>query len=228
MARWVRIVPVPVGVAWYPEGAEVRVGRREANKAKKRADLLSAGLELFQTQGFDRASIEQIAAEAGVARGTFYLYFEDKTALFEAVVDQFFEPLMQVFDSVREALAAAETPEACMAAYQVMAAQLAMVGLTHRDEVLLVFREMRGQSLPGLRRRERDLIDRITDLTQFAMDRKLLKQGDARLASLVILGGIERLYFEVLAGELDLGAPHDLAARATVVLSRVLGLDVGG
>lgn len=227
MTGRVRIAPVGLRVAWYPGGAEVRVGRREANKAKKRAALLEAGLQLFQTQGFDRASIEQIAAEAGVARGTFYLYFEDKTALFHAVVDRFFDPLMQVFDSVQLALEQAETPEACLAAYQVMAAQLAITGLTHRDEVLLVFREMRGQSLPGLRRRERDLIDRITDLTQFAMDRGLLRQGDARLASLVILGGIERLYFEVLAGELDLGAPQDLASRATVVLSRVLGLEVG-
>jgi AcrR family transcriptional regulator len=202
------------------------VGRREANKAKKRAALLEAGLALFQTQGFDRTSIEQLAAEAGVARGTFYLYFDDKEALFEAVVDRFFEPLLEVFAQVEHALGLAETPEACMAAYQVMAAQLALTGLTHREVVLLVFREMRGQSLPGLRRRERDLIDRITELTQFAMDRRLLRPGDARLSSLVILGGIERLYFEVLAGELDLGAPQDLAMRATVVLSRVLGLDL--
>lgn len=204
------------------------MGRREENKAKKRAALLAAGLELFASQGFDVTSIEQVAAAAGVARGTFYLYFDSKELLFEAVADRFFDPLMAVFDGVEAQLAAADSAVATMAAYQAMALQLAAVGLQHRDVVLLVFREMRGQSLTGLRQREVDLIERVTGLTRLAMDRGLVRPGDARLASLVILGGIERLYFEVLVGELDLGEPHLLAGRAAVVLSRVLGLDLEG
>jgi len=203
------------------------VGRREANKAKKRSALLQAGLSRMLAQGFHATSVEQIAGDAGVARGTFYLYFDGKDALFDAVLDAFFVPLMAVFDDVEAALAEAASPEACLVIYQSMALRLAAVGLAHRDTVLLLFREMRGQNVPGVRRRELRLIDRVTALTQLAMERRLVRAGDARLASLIILGGIERLYFEVLAGELDLGEPHTLAGEATTMLSRVLGLDLG-
>jgi len=202
------------------------LGRREENKARKRAALLQTGLAMFLDQGVASASVEQIAAGAGMARGTFYLYFDGKDALFEAVIGQFFDPLMAMFDDVEAQLDAAKTPEACLQVYQIMAARIVMLGMTWRDVVLLVFQEMRGQSVPGLRTRERALIERITSLTQLAMDRGLVRKGDARLASLVILGAIERLYYEVLVGDLTLKEPGELATEATVVLSRILGLDL--
>jgi AcrR family transcriptional regulator len=204
------------------------VGRREDNKAQKRGALIEAGLRLFGAHGFERASIEQIAADAGTARGTFYLYFESKEALFEAIVDGFFEPLMAIFDEVGRSLDRAASPAEALVVYQVMAVRLAALGLGHRERVLLVFREMRGQGLPGLRARERALIDRITALTLQARELGLVRVEDPRLASLVILGGIERLYFEALIGELELGDAPGLAARAAVLLSRVLGIGVAG
>ena len=200
------------------------MGRREQNKAKKNAALLQAGLELFLEGGVERTSIEQIAAKAGVARGPFYLYYDTKEALFETIVDGFLDPLMQIFDRVEAGLANADGPGAALSVYQVMAAELAMLGLSHQQRVLLLFREMRGPSMDGLRARELALIERITELTRLAMDRGLVEQGDPQLASLVILGGIERLYFEVLIGELELGSPAELASKAALLLSRVLGV----
>lgn len=200
------------------------MGRREQNKAKKNAALLQAGLDLFLEGGVEGTSIEQIAARAGVARGTFYLYYESKEVLFEAVVDGFLDPLMEIFDRVEAALDRASDSGAALQVYQIMAAELAMLGLAHTDRVLLLFREMRGPSMRGLRSRELALIERVTGLTRLAMDRGLVQAGDPRLASLVILGGIERLYFEVLIGELELGEPAELATKAAVLLSRVLGV----
>lgn len=200
------------------------MGRRELNKAKKRAALLSAGLEVFGERGFDRATVEQIASHAHVARGTYYLYFDDKGALFEAVIDAFFEPLMAIFDQVEQALERAEGSSDALSVYQGMALQLAGLGLAHRDRLLVIFREMRGQGMPGLRSRELALIARVTSLTRLAQERGLVAPGDPQLASLVILGGIERLFFEALVGEIALGDPGALAGRAAVVLSRVLGI----
>ncbi|MFK7929003.1 MAG: TetR/AcrR family transcriptional regulator [Myxococcota bacterium] len=202
------------------------MGRREANKQKKRSDLLSAGQTAFLEQGYHGTSVEQIAASAGVARGTFYLYFDGKEALFESVVDGFFVPLMQVFDQVEAALATALSPAECLAVYQQMGVSIAVVGLSQKDTVLLIFREMRSPNVPALRARELRLVQRITALTQLAMDRRLVRQGDPRLSSLIILGGIERLYFEVLAGDMDFADPRDVASEASVLLSRVLGLDL--
>lgn len=200
------------------------MGRREDNKAAKRAALIDAALALFGEQGFDRTSIEQIAAAAGVARGTFYLYFEDKEAVFDAVVDGFFQPLLRIFDEVAIGLDAAATPEQALAVYQAMALRIAALGLAQRARILLVFREMRGQGLGGLRARERALIDRVTALTAQARALGLVDVDDPRLASLVILGGIERLVFEALTGELPVADAAGFAARAAELLSRVLGI----
>jgi AcrR family transcriptional regulator len=202
------------------------MGRREENKAQKHSAILGAGLRLFLTHGVGATSVEMIVAEADVARGTFYLYFDGKEALVDALVDRFFTPLMGVFDVAEGGLEGAPTPTACMRVYQEMGLSLAQVGVAHRDEVLLVFREMRGASLAGLRARERRLIERITALTRLAMDRGLVRREDPLLCSLLILGGIERLYYEVIAQEMDLGPPALLAARASVLLSRILGMDL--
>ncbi|MBA2320750.1 MAG: TetR/AcrR family transcriptional regulator, partial [Deltaproteobacteria bacterium] len=69
------------------------MGRREDNKLQKRERLESAGLAHFEEFGYDRASIEQISAAADVARGTFYLYFPDKHALFATLCDRWFVPV---------------------------------------------------------------------------------------------------------------------------------------
>ena len=67
------------------------MGKREENKRKKREALEAEGLRLFLEHGYERTSIEQIAAAAGVARGTFYLYYEDKLQLFLTLVDRWYD-----------------------------------------------------------------------------------------------------------------------------------------
>lgn len=50
----------------------------EENKIKKRNSLLHTAFELFTTKGVSNTSISDIVSNAGVAKGTFYLYFKDK------------------------------------------------------------------------------------------------------------------------------------------------------
>lgn len=49
-----------------------------ANKQKKKDSILNTAFELFTTKGIVKTSISDIADNAGVAKGTFYLYFKDK------------------------------------------------------------------------------------------------------------------------------------------------------
>lgn len=51
----------------------------EQNKKKKQDALLHTAYMLFTEKGFQKTSISDIVNEAGVAKGTFYLYFKDKT-----------------------------------------------------------------------------------------------------------------------------------------------------
>lgn len=50
-------------------------------RARTRQALVRAGLELFATQGFSATTVEQVAAAAGVAKGTVYNYFPSKEEL---------------------------------------------------------------------------------------------------------------------------------------------------
>lgn len=52
----------------------------------KEAAILEAGFEIFAENGFARARLDDVAARAGVAKGTLYLYFDNKEELFKAVV----------------------------------------------------------------------------------------------------------------------------------------------
>jgi AcrR family transcriptional regulator len=60
--------------------------RREEYTEATRQALLAAGKEIFARDGFQAAGIEVISRAARVTRGAFYHHFEDKQALFDAVV----------------------------------------------------------------------------------------------------------------------------------------------
>ncbi|MFJ5277781.1 TetR/AcrR family transcriptional regulator [Streptomyces parvulus] len=60
----------------------------------KRAAILAAARELFLANGFDRSSVDAVAARAGVSKRTVYDYFGDKRTLLQAVVDTVGESLV--------------------------------------------------------------------------------------------------------------------------------------
>ncbi len=59
---------------------------RQRRKHARAQELLSAALELFVEKGFSATRSEEVAARAGVSKGTLYLYFPSKEELFKAVV----------------------------------------------------------------------------------------------------------------------------------------------
>lgn len=54
------------------------MGRLDEKKKQKKDTLFSTAFDLFTSQGFNKTSISDIVEKAGVAKGTFYLYFKDK------------------------------------------------------------------------------------------------------------------------------------------------------
>jgi AcrR family transcriptional regulator len=59
-------------------------------KEERRQRILAHARDVFARRGYHEAKIDEIVAAAGIARGTFYLYFEDKRAVFEEIVDRAF------------------------------------------------------------------------------------------------------------------------------------------
>ena len=65
---------------------ENTLSKIEEKKQIKKENLLSSAYNLFIKKGINDTSISDIVNEAGVAKGTFYLYFKDKWEIHEAVI----------------------------------------------------------------------------------------------------------------------------------------------
>lgn len=75
--------------------------RWQRRKAARPQEILDAAMGVFADKGFARTRMEDIAARAGVTKGTIYLYFENKDAVFKSIVrssigDQLGEVVAQV------------------------------------------------------------------------------------------------------------------------------------
>lgn len=69
--------------------------KRMKKKIAKNDRIVEAAYELFLEQGFDNVSVQEIADRAGVAKGTFYLYFHDREELKEYIIAQKSNQLFQ-------------------------------------------------------------------------------------------------------------------------------------
>lgn len=76
--------------------------RRWSRRKDARPDeITAAALELFSERGYAATRLEDVAARAGVSKGTLYLYFENKEELFKAVLREgFISPLAEMRDTV--------------------------------------------------------------------------------------------------------------------------------
>lgn len=81
----------------HQQSVRQRQPRWERRKESRHAELIDAALELFVARGYDATRLEDIAARAGVSKGTLYLYFAGKEELFKALVSETIVPLIHSF-----------------------------------------------------------------------------------------------------------------------------------
>lgn len=201
------------------------LGRRDENKRRKREALERAGLEAFVARGYEGASIEQIAQAAGVARGTFYLYFPDKLSLFETLMDRWNGIVTSTLADVVGEIERAERAADLVDIYRRMALAMALPLIAHLDVIELALREARqpGEAGQSLRRRELAMFEQISAFTATAMDRGWIRGRDPRLVGLLVFGAVERLFYEVRQGT-ELGDPLLVAERVLELFAAGLGL----
>jgi AcrR family transcriptional regulator len=67
---------------------------RAARAAERREAIIAAGLEEFIARGFAATRLDDVAKRAGVAKGTIYLHFQDKEALFQELIRSAVAPVI--------------------------------------------------------------------------------------------------------------------------------------
>ncbi|HEX5116745.1 MAG TPA: TetR/AcrR family transcriptional regulator [Pseudonocardiaceae bacterium] len=80
--------------------AEPRRKRVTKSQQDRMSDILRAGDEVFREIGFQDATIEHITRAAGIAKGTFYLYFTSKDHLLAALWERYVDAFVQTTEEV--------------------------------------------------------------------------------------------------------------------------------
>ncbi len=100
---------MPLPKIFCPVNAVLTV-KRERRKDARPGELLDAALDLFVEKGFAATRAEEVAARAGVSKGTLFLYFQSKEELFKAVVREnisgHFKEWNETFDNFKGSSAA--------------------------------------------------------------------------------------------------------------------------
>lgn len=181
-------------------------------------------MDLFLQRGIEVITIDEIVEKAGIAKGSFYRYFEDK----EEVVAALFEPLRAVFEAAiagcKAQLEKASSPDELFAAYEDLAGDLGRAVVDNPQLVLLYLQERRAPAV-GIRASVRKLADwlgeRSIELTEIAHAKGLLRDIPAQLSALALVGAIEQLMFELLSGR-DLGNPLEIGTWIVELFMRGL------
>jgi AcrR family transcriptional regulator len=183
--------------------------------------LSEAGLRLFVERGLEGVTIDDITQAAGVAKGTFYRYFEDQAALVDALLEPVRRELLEGLEACGRALAAAREVEAMFEAYRAVGAVIASVLLQYPGVVRLYLQECRGPAV-GARVKVVELARLVSRhavlITEKAHTHGLLRPIRPAVSGLAVVGAVERLLLAVLSEE-EIGNPLELPdALTTLVL----------
>jgi AcrR family transcriptional regulator len=118
--------------------------RRDARKSERRDAILAAALDEFSAQGFAATRLDDVARRAGVAKGTIYLYFRDKEALFQELVRSLLTPVVGSIEALRDA----DIPMRVLASRLVDLFVDEIFGTQRRDVIRLMISE--GRRFPKL------------------------------------------------------------------------------
>lgn len=198
-------------------GRDVAAVRK--TKSERRRELLDAAREVFVEKGFGAASIDDIVARAGVARGTFYLYFQDKRAVFEALVDEFLSRISECVKSIDLAPGAAPPVEQLRANIR----RVVALSLGEPTIVKLAFFDATGldpeldEKLHGYYEALRTLIDESLEMGQSL---GMVRDGDRRVMVAIGLGGLKEVLVDAVRG--------DLLADADAITDEIMRFLAGG
>lgn len=189
----------------------------EARRARRR-QLLGAARHLFLAKGFSHTSVSAIVREAGVAQGTFYLYFKGKQDLLPYLRAEVFDHYRRAIEEStadREQPADARLVQALVRIQAIMREQVPLVRVlreaTSSEELELIWLEGR-ESL------SRPLAEQIADGCDdgsFAVD-------DVRMSAHLALALLDDLLFESIVWQRP-APPEQTLAHATRFLLRGLG-----
>jgi AcrR family transcriptional regulator len=192
---------------------------QERAKQERRRQIMNAAKHVFAEAGYHGASIHAIIEKAQIARGTFYLYFESKAAVFDSILDQ-------AMTDLRARIHRIEVDDKNAPAPQIQLREQVMATLDYivRDRPLATLLLSAGHT-PDAEAAERldQFFAEVRDLLRRAMESGmelgLLRKVDPELAASAMLGMI-RGVIEQLIREATPPAVDEVVSEVLMVALR--------
>jgi AcrR family transcriptional regulator len=178
--------------------------KREQNRVFKAQHIAACALDCFAERGFHSTRIEDIAEAAGVAKGTFYLYYESKESVVLALMAEFTRELERILTWVGEDLFRGEQEP--MQIFAKEAKELMSALYEKRVLARWLFKEGRSVSSEIDAEFQR-MVQSVTQQSKanliVAQNGGWIQCADPGLAATLIVGGIMQLYAEWLEERVD-------------------------
>jgi len=194
--------------------------RRDDKKALKRQRLLESAVTVFARDGFHQARISDIATEAGVGHGTFYLYFDGKEEVLLAIHD---ELMKQALDEVRHATStgtnAVEKLELLTRAlYKMVEENRALTQL-----LLVESRYMRQFMRSGAMNRIQDFVDFVEEILREGVEDGTFRPDmHAKSVATFLFSGMDGVITRWLLGDTMEPLQEQLEGATRVILRGIL------
>jgi AcrR family transcriptional regulator len=166
--------------------------RAEATRDRRRRELLDVALRVFSERGYHETRISDLIEAAGVARGTFYLYFESKNAIFHELLDE-------LVVRIRQSIVGVELGEGAQPLRDQLIATLERVLAVFDaspDLTAFVLRVAVGLD-PEIDRKLAELYQRLHEFITMSLDNGvqlgLVRTMDTRIVGWAVLGSIKQL-----------------------------------
>ena len=191
--------------------------RRTLPRAARRQQLLEAAIAVFRAKGLRATSVDDIVLEAGVAKGTFYLYFATKDDVVTAIAERLIEG---VAERIEAAAANSElSPVQRIAAFGDALVQVGdaafereIVEIVHRPENRAVHDRMSEQVMARLK-------PTVSSIIADGIARRAFDPQDEQRAAAFVLGAFSQLH-DVVTEPGDVPAA---SAHLTTFIVRGLG-----
>ena len=188
----------------------------------RRRDILDAAVRVFARKGFHSARVGDIAAEAGVAHGLLYHYFESKDEVLETVFRETWSALLQALRAVEE------SDEPAREQLRKVAAIVLRTWRRDADLVRVLVREVTRTA--ALQRELEELghaFAAIERIIRAGQERGQLRaEIDPRLAAFVVYGALEEILTGWVLGQLPDGEDEVASAERAVTETLLAGLEV--
>lgn len=201
-------------------------GKRDTNRKERSEALIKAGLKLFLERGVENVTVDEIAREAGTAKGNFYRYASDKKDLVDAII----QPIVVAFDDAFErcdaAIAAGKTTNDLTSTYMRLAFELYDALQKDPEVALLYLQEARSPSIGArvpITAFDKRMTERVIALTEHAHRHGLLRKVPPAVSALAVAGAVERLLIAHLRDRLFTNPADVVRTLVMLVMEGIAG-----